>query len=90
MADLLDDHPDLDPCLVWPDLMKAYYRRLKGDTEVRVKLSTQAGHTEEVEFGDVNPDKILAQAERLKAACARKSGKRLRYAMTGRFRRRDY
>lgn len=90
MANLLPDDSELDPCQLWPDLMKAYYRRLKGDTEVRVKIATQGGHIEEVQFGEVSPKDILAEAERLKAACARKSGVRTRFALTGRFRPRFY
>jgi hypothetical protein len=90
MAGLLDGIDQTNPCLVWPRLQEAYYKLLGGDREVRVKFANQAGSQEEVEFGAVDPKVLLAEIERLKAACARKAGQRTRYALTGRFRPRCY
>lgn len=90
MAGLLDGIDLSNPCLVWPRLQEAYYRLLAGDREIRVKFSTQAGHTDEVEFAGADPKVLLGEIERLKAACDRRSGKRRNYALTGRFRPRPY
>lgn len=87
---LLDGIDVTDPCLIWPELQKAYYLLLKGDREVRVKFANQQGQTEEVEFSGVNPKDLLVEIEKLKAACARKSGRRTRFALPGRFRPRPY
>lgn len=90
MASLLDGIDLTNPCLVWPRLQEAYYKLLANEREVRIKFAMQGGQTEEVEFGGANPSDLLAEIERLKAACARKSGQRTRFAMTGSFRKRPY
>jgi hypothetical protein len=79
-----------NPCLVWPRLQEAYYRRLAGETEVRVKFATQAGHQEEVEFGLVPIKEIEAALTKLKADCERRSGRRGNYALGSRFARRCF
>lgn len=90
MAGLLDGIDLSNPCLVWPRLQEAYYRLLGGDREIRIKFAGQGGQTEEVEFAGADPKALLAEIERLKAACDRRSGKRRNYALTGRFRPRSY
>lgn len=90
MAGPLDGIDLTNPCLVWPRLQEAYYRLMAGERDVRSKFATQAGAQEEVEFASVSPDALLALVTRLKAECERRSGRRTNFAMTGRFRPRNY
>lgn len=90
MAGPLDGIDLSNPCVVWPRLQEVYYRRLAGETEVRVKFATQAGHQEEVEFGEVPIDALEAAISRLKADCERRQGRRGNFAMGSRFAPRRY
>ena len=82
MASLFEGVDLSNPCLVWPELQKAYYRLLAGDREIRIRFDR-----EEIELGEVKPEVLLTEINRLRAECERRSGRRANYAIRAGFRR---
>ncbi|MCV0427816.1 MAG: hypothetical protein K5905_20355 [Roseibium sp.] len=80
MASIFDGIDTTDPCLVWPILQSALYRLAAGEAEVRVRYEDF-----DVAVQPANQKELERLITRLRVECARKTGKRSRFAMRGGF-----
>ena len=71
-----------DPCALLAALRPAYYRLLAGDAEQEIEGTDRR----RVRFQQTDTKGLAAVIRDLEGQCAAKSGRRRRFAMTGRMR----